>query len=263
MAKLPDKGIIALMTDPEPSATMRYAWLPAVGKTGLIFAEQGLYVSGSFALLIYGEEMKEGGGKFEDGISLILTPSSWNKLKASLTSLQPAKITLNDNTLVTTVFVQTFPVDLLKPNPFNPRHIGIFQSQEELRARLGEMSSLDNYIELIEKAVSSALAGGGQGDARGFLIAVAVKPGKKVMHWCEAIEGSLPEETLSKLEAALGNIPPIEVKEGPVAFVLKGALWDRKVKELPEFPAVWAAAIAKSGKPFNTLDELFKIIWPD
>jgi hypothetical protein len=263
VAKLPDKGIIALMTDPEPSATMRYAWLPAVGKTGLIFAEQGLYVSGCFALFIYGEEMKEGGGKFEDGISMILSPASWNKLKASLISFQPARITLNDNTLVTTVFVHTVPVDPLKPRSFNPRHIGLFQSQEELKARLGEMSSLNDYIGLIEKAVSAALAAGEQGDARGFLIAVAVKPGKQVMHWYEAVEGSLPEETLSALEAALGNIPPIEVKEGPIAFVLKSGLWDRKVKEFPEFPAVWAAAIAKSGKPFSTLDELLKIIWPD
>jgi len=263
VAKLPDKGVIALMTDPDPSATMRYAWLPAVGKTGVIYAETGLHVSGCFALLIYGEEMEEGGGKFEDGISLILTPSSWNKLKASLTSLQTARIRLSDNTLVTTVFVHISTFDPLKPKPFVPRYIGLYQSQEELRARLGDMSSLNDYVRLFESAVSSALVGGEQGDARGFLIAVGVKPGKKVMHWCEAIEGSLPEGTLNKLETLLGNIPPIEVKDGPVAFILKGALWGREVKALPEYPSAWSKALEASGRPFTSLDDLFKIIWPD
>jgi hypothetical protein len=265
VAKLPDKGVIALMTDPEPSATMRYAWLPAVGKTGVIYAKTGLHVSGCFALLIYiyGEEMKEGGGKFEDGIVLSLTPSSWNKLKASLTSLQTARITLSDNTLLTTVFVDISAFDPLKPNPFFPRHIGLYQSQEELRARLGDMSSLNDYVQLFESAVSSALADGEQIYARGFLIAVGVKPGKKVMHWCEAIEGSLPEGTLNKLETLLGNIPPIEVKDGPVAFILKGALWGREVKAFPEYPSAWSKALEASGRPFTSLDDLFKIIWPD
>jgi len=223
----------------------------------------GLWVTGCFALLVFGEGLEEGASIYEDGIRVALSPSSWNKLKTSIASLQPATIPLGKDTMLTARFIQTFTFDPLKPKPFVPRSIGLYQSQEELRARLGDMSSLNDYVRLFERAVSSALVGSEQGDARGFLIAVGVKPGKKVMHWCEAIEGSLPEGTLNKLETLLGNIPPIEVKDGPVAFILKGALWGREVKALPEYPSAWSKALEASGRPFTSLDDLFKIIWPD
>lgn len=263
LAGLPERGAVALMANPAPEATMRYSWMPDVGKTGVIFAKYGLWVTGSFALLVFGEGVEDKGKILEDGISLFLGPSSWNKLKTSIASLQPAKIPLGKDVMFTTAFLHISTFDPLKPKPFVPRHIGLYQSQEELRARLGDMSSLNDYVQLFESAVSSALAGGEQGDARGFLIAVGVKPGKKVMHWCEAIEGSLPEETLNKLETLLGNIPPIEVKDGPVAFILKGALWGREVKAFPEYPSAWSKALEASGRPFTSLDDLLKIIWPD
>lgn len=132
-----------------------------------------------------------------------------------------------------------------------------------MKARLGDGPSLTDYVKLFEKTAPAALADTKLQDACGVMIAVAVKPGKKSMVWCEAVDGSLSDDTLNKLKAELGNIPPLEVKDGPVAFMLKGALWNRKVKAFPEFPKAWAASIAASGKPFTTLDELFKIIWPD
>jgi len=264
LAGLPDKGAIALLTDPDPEATMRFSWMPAVGKTGVIFANTGPWVTGCFVLLVFGEGMEDRGNEIEDGIGLILSPASWNKLKASIASVQPMAIPLGkEGRTLKTEFIHTVAVDPLAPNPFVPSIFTLFQSQEEFISRLVDVSSLKEYVQLFERTASSALADVPQGDACGFLIAVGIKPGKKTMVWCEAVEGSLPEETLKKLETVLGNIPPIEVKDGPVAFMLEGVLWGRTVNTFPKFPSAWSKALVASGRPFSSLDELFKIIWPD
>jgi len=260
---LPDKGVVALMTDPDPEATMRYAWLPKAGKTGLIFNKLGPWVTGTFALLVYGEEMEEGGGRCEDGISLILTPSSWGKLNASLTSFRPCEIVLNDGTTVTTEFIHLSTFDPLKPRAFTPASIQLYQSSDELRARAGEDATLKDYIRLFEVTAAGILADADREGARGILIAVMIKPGQQARTWCEAVEGELADDTLESLAGAFGKISPLQVKDGPVAFMLKGTLWDGKVSAFPEFPKAWSDALAASGRPFTSLDDLAKLIWPD
>ena len=251
------------MTDPDLEATMRYSWLPDVGKTGVIYADYGLIVTGSFALLVFGEGVEDRGKVLEDGIRINLGPASWDKLKASIASFQPAKIFLDKDTMLTVSFIRTTTFDPLLPKSFFPASLQLYQSPDEQKARMGEGSPLTDYAKLFEKAASASLAETQKQDACGVMIAVVLKPGKLTRVWCEAVDGSLSDDTLKKLSEELGKIPPLEVKDGPVAFTLKGTLWDRKVKEFPEFPKAWAEAISASGKPYTSLDELVKIIWPD
>jgi hypothetical protein len=259
---IPD--MFALMTDPDPEATMRYAWMPAEGKTGVIFADMGPWITGSFVAFVVGDDLEEAGNEVEDGIALVLAPATFARIKAALASGKPASIPVGtEGTVLEISFTQTFPVDPLLPKSFVPDSIGFVQAQSELAARLGDTSVLKDYVKVFASAVQSALAGADRGDARGLLVAVGLRPGKKIKVWTEAIEGTLPEATLKKLDESLAGVYAIEVQDGPVAFVLKGNLWDRKAERYPDSPAVWNMVKDAAGKPATSLEEIFAIIWPE
>lgn len=256
--------MFALMTDPDPEATMRYAWMPAEGKTGVIFADMGPWITGSFVAFVVGDGLEELGNKVEDGIILVLAPATFARVKAALASGKPASIPVGAaGTVLEISFTQTFPVDPLLPKSFVPDSIGFIQSQSELNARLGDTSVLKDYVKVFASAVQSALAGADRGDARGLLIAVGLRPGKKIKVWTEAFEGTLPEATLKKLDETLARVLAIDVAGGPVAFVIKGSLWDRKAERYPGSPAVWNMVKDAAGKPATSLEEIFAIIWPE
>ena len=256
--------MFALMTEPDPEATMRYAWRPAEDQTGVIFADMGPWITGSYVAFVVGEDLEERGDEVEDGIVLGLRPATFARVKAVLASGKPASIPIgSDGSVLEVLFTQTFPVDPLLPKSFVPDSIGFVQSQGELAARLGDTSVLKDYVKVFASAAQSALSGADQGDARGLLIAVGLRPGKKIRVWTEAFEGTLPEATMRKLEETLARVLAIDVTGGPVAFVLKGSLWDRKAKSYPESPAAWNMVKDASGKPATSLDEIFAIIWPE
>ena len=144
---------------------------------------------------------------------------------------------------------------------FIPVSVSFLQSQEEMIPRIDDVS-LKACIESYQRAASEALAGADTGDAHGLLIAVGVKPGKRHFVWCEAVEGKLPQATQDKLDAAFAGVPRVEVKVGPIAFIIRGTLKNRTVKAFPQFPAVWDRAMQRSDKPFLTVEELFRIVWP-
>ncbi len=262
-AGFPAKGAVALLTNPDIDATMRYSWMPAAGKTGVIYAELGSLISGSFVILLFGEGLEDWEKVIEDGISLSLCPESWEKLKTSIISYQPARIPLGKNAFLTTDFIHTMTYDPLQPKTFLPVSVQLYQTHDELTARMGDESAMSIYVKQFEKAATACLADAGEEDARGVMIAVVVKPGKRTMVWCEAVGGSLSDDILKKLNDAFCALPAPDVREGPVAFMLKGTLRNGEVEKFPEFPKAWSEAIAASGRPFTSLDELVMIIWPD
>jgi hypothetical protein len=260
----PVPDMFALMTEPDPDATMRYAWRPAEDQTGVIFANMGPWITGSYVAFVVGEGLEERGDEVEDGIVLGLRPATFARIKAALASGKPASIPIgSDGTVLQILFSQTFPVDPLLPKSFVPDNIGLVQSQSDLVARLGDTSVLKDYVKVFASAVQSALSGADRGDARGLLVAVGLKPGKKIRAWLEPIEGALPETTLKKLDDTLARVLAIEVTGGPVAFILKGNLWDRKAERYPDLPAAWSTVKDASGKPATSLDEIFVVIWPE
>jgi hypothetical protein len=139
----------------------------------------------------------------------------------------------------------------------------LYNSDEQLTKRGFDPEAAADYIKRLDKTASSVLAGSEKQDACGLLIAIGIKPGKKVRVWCEAVEGSLSDELLNKLAVELEKIPTLEIKKGPVAFALSGALWGRAVRELPRMPSSWAKASAASKKELSVPDGLFKVIWRD
>jgi len=265
LAAYPNEAGLSLLIDPDPKATMRSFWLPGSSNNNIITAAApGPWVTGGFLFLVASEEVKESGFMFEDGFLLNLSLATWNKLKASVAAAEPTAIPLAEKGLTLEVeFQRSFPFDELAEVPYQTVAVADCQSYIELKKRVPDVGSVESYIKALSKAARAALEDSKQQDACGVLIAVGVKPGKKSKVWCEAVDGSLSEETLKKLGAVLEKVPTVEVKDGPIAFVLKGVLWKRKVKEFPIYPSLWKKAIAEAGGSLIVPDELFKIIWAD
>jgi hypothetical protein len=121
-----------------------------------------------------------------------------------------------------------------------------------------------NYIKAIEKATGTLLEGEDLPKAKGLLIAVGIKPGKKARVWCQSVEGEIPAKVLQKLEKELAKVETIALNNGPVAFGMEVKVRGSEVGRFPEFPSVWLEAARKvEGTRLVPPDDLFKLIWPD
>jgi hypothetical protein len=141
----------------------------------------------------------------------------------------------------------------------------LYVPNAELTRRIGEdVKPLVAYIKALEKTASKCLEKEELSEARGLLIAVGIKPGKKTRVWCQSVDGEVPDKVLRKLEKELAKVETIEVKKGAVAFGMEVTLRGQKVKKFPEFPTAWLEAAKRSGtRLLVPPDDLFKVIWPD
>ena len=135
----------------------------------------------------------------------------------------------------------------------------------DLPARLGsDVEPLTAYLKSLEKVIVKTFESGAKPSAKGLLVAVGIKGGKKARVWCEAVEGECPAKLLRKLETVLAAEPSIAVRKPPVAFGMKMRLWGRKPQKFPEFPEVWVTAAKETEtKLLIPPDDLFEHIWPD
>jgi hypothetical protein len=141
----------------------------------------------------------------------------------------------------------------------------LYVPTSEMPKRVGDdVKPLVNYIRALQKSAEECLASVKPAAAKGLLIAVGIKPGKKARVWCEGVEGEMPAAVLRKLEQELGKVEAVPVKNGPVAFGMEVKLREQAVQRFPEFPAAWVEAARRSKtRVLVPPDELFKVIWPD
>jgi hypothetical protein len=108
------------------------------------------------------------------------------------------------------------------------------------------------------------LEGAKMPSARGVLVAVGMKAGRRVRVWCQAVEGDIPAPLLRTIEAKLAEVPSPDLKKGPAGFALEFALFGRTPSHFPEFPDRWRDAAASTrSKQLVPPDDLFRLIWPD
>jgi tetratricopeptide (TPR) repeat protein len=120
------------------------------------------------------------------------------------------------------------------------------------------------YIKTLQRTAARLLENEKLSKAKGLLVAVIVKPGKKARVWCQNVEGEIPAEILQKLEKELAKVGTISVKHSALAFGLEMSVRQQGVAKFPEFPTVWLEAAKQSKiKVLIPPDELFKVIWPD
>jgi hypothetical protein len=163
------------------------------------------------------------------------------------------------------IFSLASPLILAKDKKGAELHsVRLYLPDEELSHRLGDDAGpLGNYIKALVQVAKDYLEKSPQPGAKGMLIAVGIKPGKRSRAWCEAVEGKIPPAVLSDLEKTLAEAPTIDVKDAPMAFAIELQLGAAKVKEFPVFPKTWSEASNKSSEPLIIPDQLFKVIWPD
>jgi hypothetical protein len=142
--------------------------------------------------------------------------------------------------------------------------VRLYLPDADLRERLGDdVSPLAAYIKVVEKETATFLGNAKQPNAKGLLIAVGVKPGKKAKVWCDAVDGQIPADTITSLQLKLSKLPTLAVKHGSIAFAIEMKLWGQKPDKFPEMPRAWREAAQKSKEPLLIPDGLFKILWPE
>jgi hypothetical protein len=118
---------------------------------------------------------------------------------------------------------------------------------------------LADYIQSIHDQTTQYWSAHDAGDAKGFLIAIGVKPNGYTRAWCDAIDGHTDDNTLRAFEEMLGSVKPLDVKNGPIAFAIEIVIDDSSVIIFLELPSVWTS----TEKPLMVPDELFGEIWPN
>jgi tetratricopeptide (TPR) repeat protein len=135
----------------------------------------------------------------------------------------------------------------------------------DLEARFGtNPEPLANYMSALKKRTNAIIAQAEPAAAKGLLVAVGIKEGRRAKVWCQAVEGKIPTPLLRTLERELAEVEPPALKQGPAGFGLKFALNGNTPSAFPECPDRWTdAAQSSRSKKIIPPDDLFKIIWPD
>lgn len=130
--------------------------------------------------------------------------------------------------------------------------------------RMGNnVQPLVNYIKSLEKEIDRFWLTQPPPNAKGVLVAVGIKPGKKARAWCEAVEGTIPAATLRSFEQSLSKVATIDVQKGPIAFALNVELFDKHATKFPIVPKVWMDT-GKNPKARGIVpDGPFKVLWAD
>jgi hypothetical protein len=135
----------------------------------------------------------------------------------------------------------------------------------ELEARFGtDPKPLGDYLNTLKKRVDAILAHADVGTAKGLLVAVGMKSGKRSKVWCQPIEGEMPAALVRTLERELAEIETVELKQAPAGVGLKFGINGKEPAKFPEFPDRWNdAAQASRSKKIIPPDDLFGILWPE
>lgn len=130
--------------------------------------------------------------------------------------------------------------------------------------RMGnDVQPLVKYIKAVEKEIDRFWLTQPVPNAKGVLVAVGIKPGKKARAWCEAVEGTIPPGTLRNFEQSLSRVATIDVQKGPIAFALNVELNGKQPTKFPFVPKVWMDT-AKNPKARGIVpDGPFKVLWAD
>lgn len=135
----------------------------------------------------------------------------------------------------------------------------------EMPKRIGkDVLPIGNYVKALLQATDDYLQKAARPEAKGLLIAVGIKAGKKSKVWCQAVDGKAPVDLLRGLEKVLEKVEPIALEKAPMAFGMEIVLWGQQVSAFPQFPDVWQEAAKKTkSKLLIPPDELFQLLWPD
>lgn len=143
--------------------------------------------------------------------------------------------------------------------PYELQSIMLLQPESVIGERVPSVDSLSKYIRAIQAATGSALGNEAPSPASGYIV-LAVRPGGESNVWFD-FQPALPEETESRLRAAILAVPPFAAKSGTVVFALNVTLWDAPpVSGMPN-PSAWRKAAEGHSNEIEVGDLVDKV-WP-
>jgi TonB family protein len=160
-------------------------------------------------------------------------------------------------TPVATTAAQEF-VFKVEKSGMETTNIAFYQSEEILKERVPGRGHLADWIGKIQAAATARLA---PITTPGTLAIVAVtRPDGRVRVWI--LNSSLPSPTRAALRRELEGIPPVVVKNGPVAFALCGQIaGGPEGTEIPPLPDTWKTAAKNMPQPVQFPDAILDAVW--
>jgi hypothetical protein len=149
---------------------------------------------------------------------------------------------------------------------FRIGRIRLYQPDPVLAPRLPNgISDLAAYMKTLELAATEYFGRVGcDFGSMGVLVAVGIKPGRRVKFWCDQIEGNLPPDVwdafVELLEGAGEKVRPDVT--GPVVFAMEFLLGSEPPSGFPTAPTAWQKAATGHGS-LLVPDGLFEIVFPD
>jgi len=142
---------------------------------------------------------------------------------------------------------------------FETTNIVLYQPDDVLKKRLPGTGHLAAYIEKVQSAAAGML--GKITTPETLVIVVAARPDRTSRVWL--MGSDLDEKTQAGLREQLEAIPPVELKDGPVAFAICATLaGGPEFTETPPMPEEWKKAAEKLAQPVEMPDAILKEIWP-
>jgi TonB family protein len=159
---------------------------------------------------------------------------------------------------VRTTAAQEF-VFKIEKSGFETTNMVLYQPDDVLKKRLPGAGHLAAYIEKIQSAAAGMLARQTSPDT--LVIVVAARPDRTSRVWL--MGSKLDEKTLANLREQLEAIPPVEVKDGPVAFAICATIaGGPEFTEVPPMPPEWKKAAEKLPQPVQIPDAVLDDVWP-
>lgn len=159
---------------------------------------------------------------------------------------------------VRTTAAQEF-VFKVEKSGFETTNIVLYQPDDVLKKRLPGAGHLATYIEKVQSAATGLLGKVTTPDT--LVIVVAARPDGTSRVWL--MGSKLDEKTQAALREQLEAIPPVELKDGPVAFAICATIADGpEFTEVPPMPEEWKKAAESLPQPVAIPDAILDSVWP-
>jgi TonB family protein len=147
----------------------------------------------------------------------------------------------------------------IEKSGFETTNIVLYQPDDVLQKRLPGAGHLAAYIKKVQSAATDMLAKETNPDT--LVIVTAVRPDKTTRVWL--MGSKLDEKKQTALRQQLEAIPPVEVKDGPVAFAICATIaGGPEFTDTPPMPEEWKKAAEKLPQPIVIPDAILDGVWP-
>ncbi len=277
LSPFPESWALALLTQPDPEANVRLVWRPGDREIRTITPHHsdGSCLTGGFVALVAEPSLPEGARVAEDGFLAAFGPTNQARFREAISTGQPFVLPPAQPDLA------EFCLEWLPAKPsqapaspagteapdktaaFFVHQIMLYQPDEVLRQRVGNVSILGSFLKRVEEEANQFWSALPPGESRAVLLVVALRPGGRSRFWPEENPPGLDRRSVEEVVARLQRLPPPLVHSGPVAVALQASLWSQGGKPggWPFIPTEWQQACGQE----NLLvpDGVLKIVWPE